>query len=53
MFFSGIDSCLKDSAFAQLKEMQSFKQGLWEGYHLSIEDVRKGYLFREKWCVKG
>ena len=28
--------------------MQSSKQGMWKGYHLSIEGVRKGYLFREK-----
>ena len=36
----------------QLKGMQSSKQGMWKGYwyHLTIEGVRKGYLFRE---IKG
>ena len=33
--------------------MQSSKQGMWKGYHLSIEGIRKGYLFREKWNIKG
>ena len=34
----------------QLKGMQNSKQGMWKGYHLSIEaGIRKGYLFREKW----
>ena len=28
--------------------MQSSKQGMLKGYHLSIEGIRKGYLFREK-----
>jgi len=36
----------------QLKGMQSSKQGMWKGYHLSIEGIRKGYLFREKWYLK-
>ena len=26
----------------QLKEMQSSKRGVWKGYHLSIEGIRKG-----------
>ena len=34
--------------------MESSKQGMWKGHHLSIEDgTRKGYLFREKWYIKG
>ena len=33
--------------------MQSSKRGKWKGYHLSIEGIRKGYLFREKWNIKG
>ena len=33
--------------------MQSSKQGMWKGDHLSIESIRKGYLFREKWYIKG
>ena len=36
--------------------MQSSKQGMGKGYHLSIEGIRKGYLFRKgfrkKWYVK-
>ena len=37
----------------QLKGMQSSKQVMCKGYYLSIEGVRKGYLFREKWYIKG
>ena len=37
----------------QVKGMQSSKQGMWKGYHLSIEGTRKGYRFREKWYTKG
>ena len=33
--------------------MQGSKQGLWKEYHLSIEGIRKGDLFREKWYIKG
>ena len=33
--------------------MQSSKQGMLKGYHLSVEGIRKGYLFREKWYIKG
>ena len=34
--------------------MQSSKQGMWKGYHFSIEaGIRKGHLFREKWYIKG
>ena len=32
--------------------MQTSKQSLWKGYHLSIGGIRKGYLFREKWYIK-
>ena len=36
--------------------MQNSKQGMGKGYHLSIEGIRKGYLFRKgfrkKWYVK-
>ena len=35
----------------QVKEMQSSKQGMWKGYHLTIEDKRKEYLFCEKWYI--
>ena len=47
-----IDSYLKTVHLQQLKGMQSSKQGMWKGYHLSIEVIRKGYLFREKWYKK-
>ena len=33
--------------------MQSSKQGMWKGYYLSIEGIRKGYLFCKKWYIKG
>ena len=26
---------------------------MWKGYHLSKEDILKGYLFHEKWFIKG
>ena len=33
--------------------MQISKQGMWKGYHSPIEGVRKGYLSRKKWYIKG
>ena len=39
--------------FQQLKGMHCCKQGLWMGYHLSIEVVQKGYPFCQKWYIKG
>ena len=42
-----IDSYLQDNAFTEVKGEASFKQGMWKGYYLSIEGVRKGCLFRE------
>ena len=42
MFFV-IDSYLKEQQ--QLKGMQGSKQGMCKGYHLSVEGIRKGYLF--------
>ena len=45
-----IDSYLKDSAFTAVERS---KQGMLKGYHLSIEGIPKGYLFREKWYIKG
>ena len=33
--------------------MQSSKQGMRKGYHLSLKGVQKGYLFREKWYIEG
>ena len=38
----------------QSKGIQSSKQDMWKGNHLSlIEDIRKGNLFREKWEKNG
>ena len=49
-----IDSCLKTVHLQQLiKGMQSSKQGTSNGYHFSIEGIRKGYFSREKWYIKG
>ena len=49
-----IDSYLKDSAFTPVKrDMQSSKQGMWKGYHCQRKVNEKGYLFREKWYIKG
>ena len=37
----------------QSKGIQSSKQDMWKGNHLSlIEDIQKGNLFREKWYIK-
>ena len=35
-----------------LKGMQISKPGVQKGNHLSIEGVRKGRLFCQKWCIK-
>ena len=37
----------------QFKNMQSSTIGMLKKYHLSIEDIRKGYLFSQKWYIKG
>ena len=37
----------------QLKGMQSSKQGIWKGYHFSIECKRKEYLFCQTLYLKG
>ena len=34
------------------KEMQIFILGMWKGFHLSIEGIRKGYLVCQKWYIK-
>ena len=44
-----IDSYLKDSVFTAVKRDESSKQGMLKGYHSSIEGIRKGYLFHEKY----
>ena len=34
--------------------MQGSKQGMWKGFHLSIEaGIRKGHIFCEEWYIKG
>ena len=38
---------------SRLKGMQSSKQDMWKGYHLSKKDIRKENLFREKWYIEG
>ena len=43
---------IKDSALQRLKAMQSSKLGICMGYHLPI-DILKGYLFCQKWYIKG
>ena len=50
-----IDSHLNDDAFKAVKR-DAVVNEVYEtskGYHLSIEGIRKGYLFREKWYIKG
>ena len=47
-----IDLYLKDSAFTAVKtrDVKFYINMVCEnGYHLSKEGIRKGYLFREKW----
>ena len=53
--FSGfaIYSYFKDDAFTALNRDASSKLGIWKGYHLSIEGIRKGYVFCQKRYVKG
>ena len=60
--FNGFIKSRKRSAFVihivfkhsalTAKGMQSTKQGMGKGLHLSIESIRKGYLLREKWNKK-
>ena len=44
---------LKTVHLQRLKVMQNSNLGTWKGYHLSIEGIRKGYLFCQKWYIKG
>ena len=37
----------------QLKGMPLSKQGIWKGDHLLVESLGKGYLFCQKWYIKG
>ena len=36
---------LKDGAFTSVKRAVGSRIGMWQGRHLSIEDIRKSYLF--------
>ena len=46
-----IDSYSKGSVFTAVKRDESSKQGMLKGYHSSIEGIRKGYLFGEKYSI--
>ena len=44
---------LKTTHLQVLKEMLSSKLGMWKGYHLSMEGIRKGEFFCHKRYIKG
>ena len=48
-----IHDILKKVHVQLLKGMQSSILGVWKGYHLSIEGIRKGKLFCQKRYIKG
>ena len=48
-----IHDILKTMHLQLLKGMQSSILGVWKGYHLSIEGIRKGELFCQKRYIKG
>ena len=50
-----IDSHLNDNAFTAVKRdaVLNEEYETSKGYHFSIEGIRKGCLFREKWYIKG
>ena len=48
-----IHDILKKVHLQLLKGMQSSILGVWKGYHLSIEGIRKGELFCQKRYIKG
>ena len=48
-----IHDILKKVHVQLLKGMQSSILGVWKGYHLSIEGIRKGGLFCHKRYIKG
>ena len=48
------DSYLNDSAFTVVKrEAKQASKVCKKGYHLSIGGIRKGYVFCQKWYIKG
>ena len=48
-----IHDILKKVHLQLLRGMQSSILGVWKGYHLSIEGIRKGGLFCQKRYIKG
>ena len=44
---------LKKVHLQQFTGVQISKLGTWKRYHRSIEGIGKGYLFRQKWYIKG
>ena len=48
-----IHDMLKTMHLQLLKGMQSSILGVWKGYHLSIDGIRKGGLFCQKRYIKG
>ena len=49
-----IYSYLKEGLFAAVeKQKNNFKLSMWKRYHLSIEIIKKGYLFCQEWYIKG
>ena len=48
-----IHDMLKTMHLQLLKGMQSSILGVWKGYHLSIEGIRKGRLLCQKRYIKG
>ena len=48
-----IHDMLKTMHLQLLKGMQSSILGVWKGYHLSIEGIRKGERFCQKRYIKG
>ena len=48
-----IDSYLNDNAFTAVKRDAKFQTRYVKGEPQSTEGIRKGYLFREKWYIKG
>ena len=48
-----IDFYLKGSLFTAVKRDAKFYTRYVKGRTMSLEGIRKGYLFREKWYIKG
>ena len=48
-----IDSYLNDNAFTAVKKDAKFLPRFVKRVPFVKKIIRKGYLFREKWCIKG